>query len=640
MRRSHLLAASALFGLAALHQAKAASLYAFGDSLSDNGNLYKLIAYPPAPYYKGHFSNGQVWVEYLPSLTGLSFAPSQDYAVGGAYTGNLTVNGVDYYNNYVDYESGLIYKTLPGVTDEIADFTAAGGHFGSTDIVTLWAGANNYFLYITLAQATPADAAGLVASGVPTTLNQLTADTHALINLGARTLIVPNVPNLGSTPDYNTSAASMALANSFSAPHDAALPGLMETVHQQTGANILVLNTQQLLADAIANPSFYGFANVTDACTETPSCVNASLATQNTYLFWDGVHPTTHAQYIIAEYAADSLRGFESLSVPARLGNADAQSFTTLLTDRMETLRAAGTGYTYNIASNSLGSVPDTSTDPTQKLSIYLTSSGNFGGWNNSGNNLGYTGSSAAVALGADYALQPNIHLGLALGTIIGNANVNGGGTVRDNTFSFGLYALATQGQFYEEGSFSHNSNWYNIQHPAVFGSSITGNPSGGSFGASAFGGYVFPLCHGLTLTPSAGLLFTNASLQAYTETGDPLLTQTVYNQGYSQLLGQTGVEAATSTMLGNTRLATYVTADMQARLSGNNGKFTSSFSDEPIVQLTTTYPNEPVAWALLGAGVSANITQRLSASAAVQSTAFKTTGNDVSLTAALNWTF
>lgn len=632
MRKAHLLAATALLALTAAQTARAGSLTAFGDSLSDNGNLYALAHYPPSPpYYQGHFSNGDIWVQYIPGLTGLGFAQSSDYAYGGAFTGDLVINGVNYGTN-------LLAPSVPGVTTEIATFTAQGGHFGTSDVVTLWAGANNYFKYLEVAAANPSQAAALATSGVATTISQLTSDTQALISLGAQTLIVPNLPNLGSTPAYNTSAASMALANSFSTPHDQALPGAMAALHNATGANIIVLNTQQLLTNVIANPAFYGFSNVTNECLTTPSCASASQATQNTYLFWDDVHPTTAAQYIIAEYAAQSLRGFQSLSVPARLGNSDAQSFTGLLTNRMEALRAAGTGYTYVIPAN--GMVPATTPDTSQKLSIYITSSGNFGGWNNSGNNLGYTGSSTAVALGADYAIQPNVHIGLALGTVIGNANVNGGGSVHDSTASLGLYALATEGQFYAEGTFSHSNNWYSIKHPGVFSDTIQGNPNGGSFGATAFAGYVFPIFPGLSLTPSAGLVLTNASLQSYTETGDPLLTQSVNDQGYTQLLGQAGVQAATSTLLGNTRLATYASAAMQARLSGENGNFTSAFSDMPGVPLTTTYPNEPVAWALFSAGVSAAITNRLSASAAVQTTAFKATGNDVSITASAVWNF
>ncbi len=633
MRKTHLLTATALLALTAPLAHASGSLYTFGDSLSDNGNLYKLIGYPPAPYVGGRFSNGPVWAEYLPNLTGLAFTPGQDYAYGGAFTGDLTVNGTDYGTNYVA-------PSLPGITTEIAAFTAAGGHFSSGDVVTLWGGANNYFLYAGLVEANPSSAATLIPSAVNTTITQLTSDTSALISLGAHTLIVPNLPSLGSTPDYNTSTLGTELGDAFSNAHNQQLPGQMAALHATTGANILVLNEQQLLATVIANPAAYGFANVTNACINVTACVSGSTAVQNTYVFWDGVHPTTHAQNIIAQYAAKSLNGFESLSVAARLGTTDAQDFASLLGNRMETLRAAGTGFTYNIQSNSYAPPADANTDPAQKLSLYITGSGSFDSRNNTATTLGYNGNSTAVALGADYAISPAIRIGLAAGITNGHANVNQGGHVDDNTANIGLYALATQGPIYEELSAAYGDNWYNIKHPAVLGGNIQGKPNGASYSVNATAGYVFPITPNLSLTPSAGLDYTNVSLQSYTESGDPLLTQSVAGQGYQQLLGQAGVEAATSTLLGSTRIATYATAGMQARLTGDNSQFNSTFTDEPLVPLTTTYPTEPVAWALLGAGVSACITNHLSASAAIQATAFKSNGNDLTISGAVNWRF
>ncbi|WBO59800.1 hypothetical protein GT370_02565 [Acidocella sp. MX-AZ03] len=60
-------------------------------------------------------------------------------------------------------------------------------------------------------QANPAAATALVTQGVTTTITQLTQDTTALINLGARMLIVPNLPDLGLTPNFNTTAQGVAL---------------------------------------------------------------------------------------------------------------------------------------------------------------------------------------------------------------------------------------------------------------------------------------------------------------------------------------------------------------------------------------------------------------------------------------------
>ncbi len=632
MRKATLFAATAMLTLSTAHAAAAQSLYAFGDSLSDNGNLFKLIGYPPPPYYQGHFSNGPIWVEYLPGLTGLNFTPGQDYAYGGAFTGNITVDGVDYGNN--------LLGAAPGINTEIASFTAAGGHFNASDVVTLWGGANNYFQYAEIVEADPANAVSLVTNGVASTITQLTADTHALINLGARTLIVPNLPNLGSTPNFNTSALATELGNAFSTAHDEALPVQMAMLHGQTGANIIVVNTQQLLANAIAHPSAYGFTNVTDECLTTPACVNGSAATQNTYLFWDDVHPTTHAQLLVAEYAAASLNGFEALSVPARLGTSDQQNFDALLSSRMDTLHAAGTGFTYNVDAGNFAGPTNTSTDPAQKFSLYITGSGSFGARNNQGANLGYTDNGTAVAFGGDYQFTPTLRAGVAVGITQDHANVNEGGSVDDNGTNVGVYALATRGPFYTEISGAFGSNTYKIKHNAVLGGNIYAKPKGDSYSANLTAGYVFGITPNLSLTPSAGLGYTNAGLNGYTESGDPLLTQQVENQGYQQVLGQAGLEAATILHIGGAALSSYASAGMQARLTGANSQFSSVFTDEPLVPLTTTYPMEPVAWALLGAGINAIITPQLVGSAGLQATAFKANGNDLTVSGALSYRF
>ena len=99
---------------------------------------------------------------------------------------------------------------------------------------------------------------------------------------------------------------------------------------------------------------------------------------------------------------------------------------------------------------------------------------------------------------------------------------MNDGGTVDNSSANFGLYGLATQGQFYEEASFGYGTNWYKIKNPAVFGGDTLGKPGGPSYSASLFGGYVFPICHGFSLTPSAGLDYTTRALGSYTESRRP----------------------------------------------------------------------------------------------------------------------
>ena len=59
------------------------ALYAFGDSLSDVGNIFAATGGvgPGAPYANGQFSNGPVWVQDLAGDLGL--APLKPSLAGG-----------------------------------------------------------------------------------------------------------------------------------------------------------------------------------------------------------------------------------------------------------------------------------------------------------------------------------------------------------------------------------------------------------------------------------------------------------------------------------------------------------------------------------------------------------------------------
>lgn len=65
----------------------------FGDSTCDNGNTWRLsnFTYPPSDYfYKGRFSNGPTWVEYLADFCHIK---DINYAYGGATSDNQFVKG-------------------------------------------------------------------------------------------------------------------------------------------------------------------------------------------------------------------------------------------------------------------------------------------------------------------------------------------------------------------------------------------------------------------------------------------------------------------------------------------------------------------------------------------------------------------
>jgi len=237
------------------------SLVVFGDSLSDNGNLYSLIGYPPAPYYDGRFSNGPVAAEQLATNLG---APLYDFAVGGATSG---------VGNYVDggTQTAPGMFGLPGMQAELAE---AGPLLASpivpSSLFLVWGGANDF-----LTEGSPTVAAANVDAIVA-----------ALESDGAQHILLPGLPDLGLTPDYYGNPLATAYTDAFNTALVAGLP---------PGATYF--DTANLLDEVVADPAAYGFTNVTTPCFNgTTVCSDP-----NQYLFWDGFHPTTAADTILAD---------------------------------------------------------------------------------------------------------------------------------------------------------------------------------------------------------------------------------------------------------------------------------------------------------------------------------------------------
>ncbi len=242
------------------------SVIVYGDSLSDNGNLYSLVGYPPSPYYMGRFSNGPVAAEQLSGLLG---APLYDYAVGGATSG---------VGNYVDggTQTALGKFGLPGMKVELAaSAPLLSSPLVSTGLFVVWGGANDFF----------ASGSPIVAAG------DIDAIVAALVGDGAQHILVPGLPDLGLTPEFFGVAGATAYSQAFNATLIAGLP---------PGATYV--DTYNLLHSISSNPSAYGFTNVKDPCFNgTTVCSNPSQ-----YVFWDGVHPTTAADAVLAKEFASA----------------------------------------------------------------------------------------------------------------------------------------------------------------------------------------------------------------------------------------------------------------------------------------------------------------------------------------------
>ena len=289
---------AAYFSLSIAPASAYTALFAFGDSLSDAGNLAILaktdpaISLPPSPpYAPGHFSNGPTWVEDLSVKLGLgtltpSLAGGNDFAFGGAETGPTNINS----GQPIDF------------VDQVQAYLAAHPSPAPGALYTLDIGANDIIDGLgdlSEGKIKSGDLSTLVEDAVQNTMEGVTE----LYADGARNLLFYTVPELSLTPLFNQDPlATRQLADTLALEfNEGVLAGLGQL--EGEGMDVHVLNTYALLADIVADPSAYSFSNVTDECFLTTGCVGGTLAKQDEYLFWDELHPTEAGHMVTADFA-------------------------------------------------------------------------------------------------------------------------------------------------------------------------------------------------------------------------------------------------------------------------------------------------------------------------------------------------
>lgn len=286
------LAVAAVCGLASAASAQSyGRLVVFGDSLSDNGNLYaaSFNTQPPSPpYFQGRFSNGPVFTELLGfnagrSAAGAPVTGSINYAYGGART---------------DSSVGL----PPGMRTQLTQYTSAGGTFGANDLVSVLGGANNIFQAIPAAaiSASPQAAIQPVALSAAADINFI---VNSVATAGAGTILVTNLPKLSLTPQFRTSPAAPLADFAVTSFNGALSTGLFATAAARPGTNIILMDLFKVGDVIAANPGSFGLTNTTDACFNGVTV----CATPGTYFYWDGVHPTAAGHQLLANLAEDYL---------------------------------------------------------------------------------------------------------------------------------------------------------------------------------------------------------------------------------------------------------------------------------------------------------------------------------------------
>jgi phospholipase/lecithinase/hemolysin len=289
-------AASLVYGV--LPASAYTDLFAFGDSLSDAGNLFQATGSPPAPYFMGHASNGPTWVEDLSLQLNLgSLTPSllggNDFAFAGAQSGETDANP-----NFLGGTTTPNPTRMIDLDAQVAAYHNAHKNPVPGALYTLDIGANDISAALT---TFPTDPSAVVSQAVANTISAVVG----LYNDGARDLLFYEVPDVGLTPlVFGTPPQSLisGIALTFD---QAVLTGLGAL--NAPGLKVFDLQTFSLFDELVGNPTAFGFNPTTihESCFDATAQTLCSMlpAVQNSYLFWDGLHPTEAGHLIAADLA-------------------------------------------------------------------------------------------------------------------------------------------------------------------------------------------------------------------------------------------------------------------------------------------------------------------------------------------------
>ncbi|HEV2531166.1 SGNH/GDSL hydrolase family protein [Phenylobacterium sp.] len=357
-------------------------VYVFGDSLVDGGNDLKaaqalgqipLVDLPvDAPtaangYFDGRFSDGWNFADLISNklthestqatfpfgmtnavagfslpLVGQPFGDNLNFAYGGALAVGSDVLPPPLHTQIVIYEGA--YRADPNALYILS--------MGDNDLRALVPTSGAMVTGAAADQALAAVAA------------EIAADVASLLAHGVRHIVVAEVPDIGTTPEYlgaPDEAARRALATQYAHTVDDLLRTKLSALTLPIGASVLDYSFLDYTGLAVTNPAAHGFADVTHAQRETQA--GPLDGSTGGFLFFDEVHPTAQAHAQIAASILDALSGSAPVeTVPVAIGAQAAASVAAGATDSFTVTLSAG--HTYVIDVLGTGSGAGTLADP------------------------------------------------------------------------------------------------------------------------------------------------------------------------------------------------------------------------------------------------------------------------------------
>jgi outer membrane autotransporter protein len=586
-------------------------IVAFGDSYADDGNLFQLLGVPlPAPYPRGRFSDSTNFVDTMAQILQV---PVDNFAIGGAFTGNGNINGPGIPGFVTEYQSFL-------AGGGPAAFPRVSGRFSETDLLVVSIGGNDARAYERSLGLTPTPAQiQTLLAGVPAQAQQRVAETtaglNALIGVGAQ-----NITFLAGDVGRLPEVIGLPIAQVGSAYATAYNTGIRTQLATYAGQGVIVnyLDLNRIGDVVSANLSSFGLISA-GACP-VACAANPDVARQ--YLFYvDQVHLTGRGFEIVGQYAVRQLEAPLQLHAQGEAGLQAARSFGGVMLGRLDLSSA-------RFAEGRSG--------------LNLWASGNIASLDRRRDltSLSYDLETVSGSAGVEYDVSSGFIVGAAGAYTRSEAEFGtGSGTARADGWQIGGYAGWRGGGAFVQGYAGIGTLDFDISRDAVI-DEISSSPDGNTMTAGAEAGFLMPL-GSLSIGPVLGVRYARAEIDAYTETGDPVLTLNVSDQSLDSLTGSAGLQARGTFEAGGLSVQPYASASLEKELQGDERSVRYALTAAPEIVNTFRLPERSRdAYGRLSGGVNLALGSALALQVQASSTLEREEGNELSGSIALRLGF
>ena len=273
------------------------NVIAFGDSLSDTGNLSSVSVPFPYPFYENRVSDGPVALDYLTESIGFNADAS------------LHLNEIPSGYNYAVAGGNIIGSDAEDLAPQVsAHLDRVSGSTDPQALHVMIIGGNDIRGVRSIASSDVANAE------IELIVNQFIAQLTRLSSAGAQHFFITNVPNVGRIPETLMLGETVgAQAQAYTQAYNTLLATRLESFSQQTDATIILFDLYNTLEQILDNALVLGFSYTEEGCfvdLDFHSGCFFGFGFDN-FVFFDNIHPTNATNQIVAQAMINKLNEIE-----------------------------------------------------------------------------------------------------------------------------------------------------------------------------------------------------------------------------------------------------------------------------------------------------------------------------------------